>query len=277
MLKADLHLHTNASDGRFSPTKLVLLAKKQKIDIIAVTDHDTINGIEEALAFGLKSGIKVIPGIELSTTHNGESIHLLGYFNENHSFDALSEYMLDMQNRRVIRGEKIVSNLKKYFNINIDYKKIVEESKGIIARPHIAKAIVDAGYDYSWKYIFDTMIGDNSPAYVENKKLSLPEGIQLLKSSGALTVLAHPVLIKKSSTRDLLHYNIDGIEAIYYLNSAQDTRELLEMAKENNLLITAGSDFHGYENGDEKHPPIIGAVSLDGNYLKLFLESLQKL
>lgn len=269
--KGDFHLHTNASDGKSTPKELVFLAHKKDIDIIAVTDHDTTMGTEEAVAAGLLTGVKVIPGIELSTTHNGESIHILGYFRDetykNKEFQSLLQDMIDF---RVERAKKIVQNLETYFTIKVDYNKILKHAHGVVARPHIAKAIIEEGYPYSFDEIFNSFLGNSSPAYVPNKKLSVEDGIKLLKKANAFVVLAHPVLVKKSPIDELLKYDFDGIEAIYPLNTSKDTSYLKLKALEYNKVITAGSDFHGIDDTDTKHQDM-GAVSLKGEDLKTFL------
>lgn len=270
-LKGDFHLHTTASDGSLNPAELVQLARLKNIDIIAITDHDTTDSLEQVSSMSLSSKVSVIPGIELSTLHNNESIHLLGYFTDDKFKDRdFQTFLHDMKNYRVNRAKKIVENLSKFFNISIDYNKVYESAEGVIARPHIAKAIIDAGYDYSWDYIFDKIISKDSPAYVPNKEVSIPEGIQILKSVNAVVVLAHPVLIRKSKPEDLILFDFDGIEAIYPLNSPEDTDKLRSLAGEHNKLITAGSDYHGNGTEDTKHGDI-GSVYLEGPALTKFL------
>jgi predicted metal-dependent phosphoesterase TrpH len=196
--KADLHLHTEASDGILTPSELVREAKAKELKIISITDHDTIAGVEEAIRYGNKIGVKVIPGIELSTMHNGESIHILGYFKgSNYKDKNFRRTLEDMTDFRISRGQKIVNNLERHFGIRLNYENILKEAKGVIARPHIAKAIVDSGYNYDWEYIFHNIIGEDSPAYVPKKNLTIQEGIDLLKSVNALAVLAHPIVYKK--------------------------------------------------------------------------------
>lgn len=276
--KGDFHLHTTASDGKLSPKELVNLAKKEEVDIISVTDHDTIGGVAEAIIEGEKIGIKVIPGIELSTLYENKNIHILGYFKSTEQISgAFKSYLKEMNEYRIYRGEKIVENLYKIFNISLDYKIILENAHGIVARPHIAKAIVDAGYNYSWDYIFENLIGENSPAYVPNKKLSTEDGLKLLQSVGALTVLAHPVFIKNIEIDKLLKLPFDGIEAIYSINSRQCTRKFKGYAKKYNKIVSAGSDFHGIAKDDSKHAAKIGEVFLDKIDIQIFLDRLNTL
>ncbi|MCY6484689.1 PHP domain-containing protein [Clostridium aestuarii] len=272
--KGDFHNHTNASDGKLSPAKLVELAKKEGLHIIAITDHDNTNGIDNALKKGKEISLKVIPGIELTTRHNGESVHLLGYFkDDNYKSPTLQSHLNILQEHRIKRGEKIVHNLKKFFDIYISYDQILSKNKGIIARPHIAKAIIDAGYSYDWNYIFNNIIGNNSPAYVPTKNISILEGINILKSADAFVSLAHPTLIKKSKTEDLMKFDFDGIEAIYPLNKPGEEQKFKDIAKKHNKLITAGSDYHGLDKNDKKHG-YIGNSILEGEYLTEFLKAI---
>lgn len=272
--KGDFHMHSTASDGKLSPSELVRHAKENGIDIIAITDHDTTSSAAEAVIEGKKEGVKVIPGIELSTIHNGESIHIIGLFKDNsYLSDEFQSKLTEMQNFRQWRGRKIVQNLHDFFDIDVDYEKIVEYADGIIARPHIAKAIIAAGYDYSWEYIFKNIIGNDSPAYVPNKKLSIEDGIRLLSGANAVTILAHPVLVKKSDVETLMAFDFDGIEAIYPLNSEEDTIKLKNLAVKYNKFISAGSDFHGLENVDTTHGKI-GSVSLNGDEIEIILKKL---
>ncbi|WP_373898983.1 PHP domain-containing protein [Haloimpatiens sp. FM7315] len=269
--KGDFHLHTNASDGGYSPSQVVKIALDNKYNIISITDHDTLEGLDEAIESGNSQGVKVIPGIELSTRHNNENIHLLGYFkNESYKDPSLKDFLQDMKNSRYERAKMIIQNLKKYFNIDVDYNKMLKSSKGIIARPHIAKAILDAGYNYSWEYIFKNILSEDSKAYVPTKKISTKDGIDILKKSEALVVLAHPVLIKNSTLDEMLQFPFDGLEAIYPLNSKDDEHNLKLISKKYEKFITAGSDFHGIDSKDNTHGKL-GDISLTGPALQNFL------
>ena len=274
-LKVDFHTHSTASDGRKSPSELVEAAKLNNVHIMALTDHDTLKGIDEAISEGLKLGVKVIPGIELSSLHNGESVHILGYFKgDGYHNEDLINFLKDKEDARLKRAEKFIENLNICFNIKIDYNEVLSISNGLVARPHIAKAIIDAGYEYSWNYIFDKFLSDSSPAYVPNKKVSISEAITLLHKHGALAVLAHPILLKKNSPHDLMRiFDFDGLEAFYYLNSKQKEADFITLAHNYNKLVTCGSDYHGID-GDGKHG-IIGSVKFTEDYLNKFLEALK--
>lgn len=276
-LKGDFHTHTNASDGKFSVHDLLSLAKASGVDIMSITDHDTTDNLNAAIEEGKKIGIKIIPGIELSTLHNGESIHVLGYFKDSSYMKSdLQDFLKEMKDYRVWRAKKIVSSLSKYFNINLDYDNVMKNANGVIARPHIARAIISAGYNYTYDYIFDNIINKESPAYVPNKKVTVAEGIKILKRANAVVILAHPVLIKKTSIEEMLKFDFDGIEAIYPLNSEKDTKHFISLAKENNKLITAGSDFHTDETSDTKHGKL-GNIYLDSENIDRLLEKLEGL
>ena len=273
-MKADLHMHSNSSDGILSSDELVKRAKEKNIDIIAITDHDTIAGIDLAIKSGKELGVKVIPGIELSTNFNGESIHILGYFKDNSYKSPELIELESMKEKRKNRAKEMIEKIKEIHNIDISYEEILLNAKGIIARPHIAKAIVDAGYDYSWEYIFDNIIGNDSPAYVPSIKLPTQEGIDLLRKNSALVVLAHPTLISEKNLEKVLEFNFDGLEAIYPERSINKAEKFKNIAKKKGIFVTAGSDFHGELDVDTKHNDM-GTVTLRDDELKIFLSKLK--
>lgn len=253
MFKCDLHTHSICSDGRFKPSEIIEMAKVRNLDYISLTDHDTLTGANEAIKEAKKLNVNFIPGIELSTEYNGESIHVLGFFNkENYYNPKLNAILDEFKEKRISRAYKIVKNLKRLHNIELDIDKVLSNGKDTIARPHIAKAIIDAGYKYDHEYIFKNFIGNNCPAYIPSTKLSTIDGIKLLKDFNALVFLAHPILVKKTPIEELIALGFDGIEAIYYRNTKSDTSNLLNFAMKNNLYISCGSDCHGIPN-DRAH------------------------
>lgn len=272
--KGDFHLHTTASDGKLSARDLVQRAKSVGLDIMAVTDHDTTASNIEAIEVGKELGVKVIPGIELSTTHNSESIHIIGLFPDDaYLSDSFQDKLNEMKEFRQWRGNQITENLKKYFDISIDYGHMLALADGIVARPHIAQAIIDAGYNYSWDYIFKNLIGNNSPAYVPNKSLSSEEGLAFLRTANAVTIMAHPVLVRKTPVQDLLQFDFDGLEAIYPLNKDVDEARFKRFARDYKKIISAGSDYHGIGDVDTTHGSI-GDVSLDEKNINILLKKL---
>ena len=274
MIKADFHVHTSSSDGVLSPKEVVFKAYKNNVKYLSITDHDTVSCLDEALVESQKYDISFIPGIELSTQYNNESIHILGYFKDkSYNNQNFIQELDKIKNHRIIRAQKITKKLDDEFNIKISFEKILKESKDTIARPHIAKAIIDAGYDYSHDEIFDKFIGKDSKAYVPTLKLSTEYGINLLKKYNALIFLAHPKLIKNTPIEEFIKMNIDGIESIYYQNTTEGTNYYLNIAKEYNLLNSCGSDFHGIQN-DTRHGNI-GSMEISSENLSNLLEKLQ--
>lgn len=274
MIKCDLHTHSTASDGRYSPREVVRKAFERGVKYLALTDHDTVSGIEEAIAEAKKLDIHFIPGLELSTTYKGETVHILGYFKgDDYKNPDLNHFLSDLKTKRIARAHEIVRRLKKFNDIEIDVNDVLKNGKDTIARPHIAKAIIDAGYNYTKEYIFDNFIGDNCPAYVPANKLDAEEGIKLLRNYNAIVVLAHPVLLKKLHVLDVLYLDFDGIEGIYGLNTPEDTKNFLKIVDKKNIITSCGSDSHGYEEDDKKHG-ILGSMSIEEEHLKKFLDKL---
>lgn len=272
-IKCEFHCHSIASDGKLTPTEIIKIAKDKNLKLISLTDHDTTKGLKEASIVAKNLGVKFIPGIELSCDYKGSTIHLLGYFKDNsYTSKELQDFLQNLEDNRVQRAIQIVNNLKKYFNIQIDYKKVLENGKGVIARPHIAQTIIEAGYNYDFEYIFDKFIGDDSPAYVPNKKLDVRDGIKLLKKFNALVILAHPKLIKKVNVEEVLSFDINGVEAIYFQNTKQETNFFTTYAVKNNLLITCGSDCHGNSINEDKKHGQIGDMDINSIHLNKFLD-----
>lgn len=268
---AEFHCHTTASDGRFSPSQVVEMAKNKNVELLSITDHDTTEGISEALNKANEISLNFIPGIELSCNHNGESIHILGYFKGNdYKDETLIKFLNNLKRNRETRASSIVKNLDKYFNIKINVDDVLKIGNGVIARPHIAQAIVNAGYPFDFQHIFDKFIGNDSPAYVPNKHISIPEGIELLKKYNCVVILAHPKLIKKTPIKNILNYDFHGIEALYYQNFKRETDEFISLAKSRDMIITCGSDFHGISKDDTKHGNI-GDMFLSEEDFKKFM------
>lgn len=274
MIICDLHTHSTASDGKFSPKEVVKKAYDRGVKYLALTDHDTLSGIAEAKEEAEKLGLNFIPGIELSTTYKDETIHILGYFRgDDYKNPELNNYLEDIKKKRIERAHEIVRRLKKFNDIEIDVNEVLKNGKDTIARPHIAKAIIDAGYNYSKEYIFDNFIGDHCPAYIPANKLDSEDGIKLLRKYNAVVVLAHPVLLKKLHVLDVLELDFDGIEGIYGLNTPEETANFLKIVDKKDILTSCGSDSHGHEEDDTKHG-ILGSQSMEEHRLEKFLNKL---
>lgn len=271
-INAEFHCHSTASDGTSSPSEVIKCAKAKNLSLIALTDHDTTEGIDEASEMAKKLSVNFIPGIELSCEHKGSTVHILGFFKGNYYKEKeFQDFLISLKESRINRAKEIVNKLDSYFNIKINYKDVLKKGKGVVARPHIAQCILDAGYDYSLDYIFDNFIGNDSPAYVANKKITVSDGIKLLRKYNALVFLAHPKLIKKISFKEICQFDFDGLESIYFQNNKTENDFYLSHCRKNNLLSTCGSDFHGNLPGDTRHGTI-GIMSLDEFDFNNFLE-----
>ncbi len=273
--KGDFHIHTIYSDGTHTPKEILEYVKSSNLNYFSITDHDNMDAASEVLKILDNNNIKFIPGVELSTFNNGESIHILGYFKDDNYLnkDFLNK-LEDVRNFRANRAYEIICRLKYYFNIKIDFEKLKKVSKGVIARPHIAQCIIDAGYPYTYESVFKTILNKSSPAYVDTKAISTEDGVKFLKKYNAHTFLAHPKIYKKNSLNDLLNLGFDGFEAIYPLNKKEENLNYIKIAKKRNILISAGTDFHS-KNRDETHPALVGDVYLSGDYLDKFLVAIK--
>ena len=267
-MKANLHIHTICSDGTKTVNEINDLAIKNGFDVVAITDHDTLNAVYDIKKLNTK--VKFIIGAELSCKYKSEVIHILGYFKDIPN-DNLINYFKEKEEERVIRTKKIIENLDKYYNIKISYDNVKKRADGLIARPHIAEEICDK-YGCTFDEAFDKYIGDDSKAYVPYNVISLKDAIKLLKDNNALVVLAHPILIKKFDYKEIIDKGFDGIE-VYHPDQNKDfSNELIKLAKENNLFITGGSDYHGeiIENKFEE-------AYIEGEDLDKFLNILNNL
>lgn len=274
-MKADLHMHSTHSDGLYKTSELFDMAKKRNLDYISITDHDTCLEVEANMKLSEETGIGYIPGIELTTVVKEKNVHVLGYFtDDSYNSDEMKQYYLDIKKKREVRAKEFIKNLKTHFDLDVDYNDAYTFGRGIIARPHIAKAVIKNYPQYTHDDVFKLFLGDQSPAYVPSSLLSLEEGIDLLRRNNCVVVLAHPVLLKKHIKDEVLSHDFDGMEAIYYQNSEEDTKYFLNLVKERDILYTAGSDFHGIPN--DKNHGNVGDCVLEGEMLEKFLNACLK-
>ncbi|NLV87831.1 MAG: PHP domain-containing protein [Tissierellia bacterium] len=265
----DLHVHTNHSDGFFTPEKVVDLALERNLRGIAITDHDTVSAIEIAVQYSKKyNNFTVIPSIEFSTLHNNEEVHILGYF-INPSDPDILDITEKLKNSRLGRGIKMVKKLND-LGIYITIDEVIKISGGdLIGRPHIARILINKGYVTSIEEAFNKYLDRGKPAYVERYKLTIEEAISIIKKSGGYAVLAHPGLLKnKSIIEHCIKSGINGIECIHSKHNPLDTEYLKIIARSNNLIVTAGSDFHG------DYLDLLGKYSIDINTLPKFKERI---
>jgi len=266
MHKADLHVHTTASDGLLNPEEVVKWAAHKKLSAIAITDHDTIKGIQPAIDTSKQYNVEVIPGIEFSSEHMDEEIHILGYYID-YDKEWLKVKLDEMYQSRYIRAIKMIDKLKEIgINITLEQVKSIAES-GTIGRPHIARAMQENGYIDNMKEAFNKYIGKGGPAYVERYRISCQEAIDIIKQLGGVPVLAHPGLInKKDCIKEIIDMGIEGIEVYHTKHDGKIIRYALKLAVERKLLITGGSDCHGIFLHNE---PILGNVWVDYKYVEL--------
>ncbi len=241
--RVDLHTHSTASDGEHSPRELIRLALARGLDVIALTDHDSVAGIDAALEAARGSKLEVIPGVELSADVEAAEVHVLGYFVDwrDAPFLAMLEKFRD---GRVGRAEKMVQKLAA-LGAPITFTRVQEiAGDGSIGRPHVAQALLEAGHIASINEAFDRYIGRTGPAYVERYKLTPEDAVALILRAGGVPVLAHP--------RDVPHYiaplvkaGLLGLEVYYGLYDDALVSKHARLAKEYGLLATGGSDFHG--------------------------------
>ena len=261
-MRVDLHLHTTASDGQLSPTGLVQLALEQGLDVIAITDHDTTNGIEEAQQAAQRSPV-VIPGIELSADNNGVDVHTLGYFLDIHA-PVFQERLARFRTDRLQRGRRIVEKLDA-LGLPLDWARVVAIAHdGSVGRAHIARAIVEAGYVQTVKEAFDRYLHTGGPAYVARQRMSPEEAIELIHSAGGVAVLAHPGLVShyESLLVDrLVPAGLDGIEVVHPDNPPPVEQRARELAKQYGLIMTGGSDFHDMAWVEATGKAMIGSVT----------------
>lgn len=253
MLKADLHVHSNASDGKLSPADVIRKAVKNEVVILALTDHDTLAGIDEAkeTAAGYP-GFKLIPGVEINTDVAGGEAHILGYFVD-HTNPELGSLLSEMRSSRHDRGRRMLEKLES-LGMPLSWERVQEIGKtDSIGRPHIAQAMLEKGYVSSLKEAFDRYISFGGPAYVERTKVSPAQATELIIKAGGLPALAHPFTISEPEelVRDLKEHGLVGVEVYYGGYSQTEVKRLLAITEKYSLLATGGSDYHGLDEGTE--------------------------
>lgn len=255
-------MHSTASDGGYTPTELIKKCADVGLDIVALTDHDTMDGVDEAIKAGKEFGVEVIPGIEFSTKQGKVGVHMLGY-----GLDRKNEKLQQMLRlQREMRRKRMVEMLTKFEKVNIllqpaDVLKFVDG--GSIGRPHVAKALVEKGYVKDVAEAFDLYLAEGKPCYVKKEKEMTPaEAIQWIHNSGGVAILAHPTYYKLDHLIEewVTQYNLDGVE-VYHRDHDEKTvhhyeKLVTEIEKKYNLTLlrTGGSDFHHEDYGRVRQP-----------------------
>ncbi|TKJ30337.1 MAG: hypothetical protein CEE40_05410 [Chloroflexi bacterium B3_Chlor] len=248
MGNVDLHIHTVASDGALTPLQVVEEAGAKGLIAIAITDHDTTAGIDEALRAAEGTALEVIPGIELSADQGSEEIHILGYYVDHH--DAALQKKLDVLRRaRRKRARRMVEKLAA-LGVPVRWERVLEitAESSAFGRPHIAQALKERGYVISANEAFDRYIGLEGPAYVSRYKLTPVEALEMITAAQGLPVLAHS-RGQEYRLRELAAAGLVGLEAYYPSYSMKESEALARLAEKHNLIPTGGTDFHGYAGG----------------------------
>ena len=252
----DLHVHTTASDGTMSPAEVVRYAQKKGLRAIAITDHDTIEGLDEGIREGQNRGFEVIPGVELSVDAPTGTMHVLGYLID-HTQSGLREKLRLLQEVRMERNMKIVEKLGA-LGIPLELSEVkAAPEHGQIGRPHFAYTLIKKGYAHTIQDAFDRYLGKGKPAYVEKFRFAPDEAMHFIGAAGGITVLAHPFTLNRPQPNELealiislKDKGLDGIEVFYPEHSDGQAKLYRSLAQKYGLIMTGGSDFHGLTKDD---------------------------
>jgi predicted metal-dependent phosphoesterase TrpH len=257
MYSIDLHTHSSYSDGSFSPGQLVQLAKDKGLRAIALTDHDTVAGLEEAIAAGKELDVEVVPGVEISAQYPPGTMHILGYYLRP-SHPELLAALEKLQKARAARNPKIIERLRA-LGLEISWTEVLNLSGGQVGRPHIAQVLLHRGYVSSINEAFSRYLKKGAIAYVEKFRFPPHEAIAMIRNAGGLAALAHPFTLGvgnpqelTSLVRELQAMGLEGMEVFYPEHTEEMTAVYQDVAKGLGLLYTGGSDFHGdLKNGSD--------------------------
>jgi len=259
--RVDLHIHSAVSDGKFSPAELARKSAEAGLTVIALVDHDNIDGIAPALEAAKNfPWLKVIPGVEISTDIPQGELHMLGYFID-HTDRELLAFLERMRESRRKRARGMLAKLAA-LGLNIEWERVREiAGSGSVGRPHIAQALLEKGYITSMKEAFNKYIGWGGPAYVEREKISPKGAVEVILHSKGLPVLAHPLTIDDPETLiiELKENGLVGIEAYYKDYTREEVERLVSLAEKYSLIATGGSDYHGLDDSAEV---MIGGVEV---------------
>lgn len=246
----DLHLHTTASDGEYNPKDVIKLAKENGVDTVAIADHDTVAGLEEAIEEGKKIGVEVISAVELNANVEKGKMHILGYYIDYKDAEFVKA-MESLKKDREDRNNEFIDEFHKQ-NVNITLEQVKKYAIGsIIAKPHFARALYDNGYIKDIEEAYTNYFNVPPMKNIKRQSITPKQAIELIKNAGGIAVIAHPVTLKLDDNeldekiKELKKYGLDGMECYNNIHTKEDIAKLKEIANKNNMLITAGSDFHG--------------------------------
>ncbi len=269
-MKIDLHNHTYYSDGKYSPIELVLRAKRNNVDVFALTDHDSVFGCDEIEQIGNKYGIKVIKGLELSTYHKGEAIHIIALFKNNIVPEILKEFSLKHLEQRKIRAIKMMNNIKDIYGLNMDIDELINSSK-VITRANMLFHLMK--YNNLSRQEASPYISSSSKAYIPSTKMSVKEGLELLRKTDSIVILAHPCLYKEEYLDEILSLGFDGIE-VKYPSPKNNEEKMRKYQEKYHLFASAGSDCHGEGEGIIGDHGDIGTSTLDESEFEIIKKLL---
>jgi len=273
--RADLHTHTTASDGRHTPEENVRMAQEAGLAAIAITDHDTVAGVADALRAGLRYGVVVVPGVELGTSANGKDVHILGYgvaLEDERWLNRLRE----LREARDRRNDRILENLAALGMPILTEELAAAAGRSSrkdksVGRPHIAQAMVDKGFAADLREAFDLWLGEGKPAYARQSRISPREAIEWIREAGGKAIVAHPGIYGDDDlVLSLLDQAADGLEAYHPDHDEEQARRYAEWAASRGKLVTGGSDFHGIRDGEAYHGAI-GSFTADAGVAELLL------
>ncbi len=252
----DLHIHTTASDGVKRPSEIVRYAKTRGLQAIAITDHDTIEGLEEGLKEGERLNFEVIPGVEISAEYPTGSMHILGYFFDIHH-PLLNERLKYLQKVRAERNPKIAEKLNQ-LGLKLTFEEVLKASGGgQVGRPHFAKVLIEKGYVRNFQEAFDRFLKKGAPAYVDKLRYTPREALHFIEEAKGVSVLAHPNTLGLQGYAQLeelilklIDMGLKGIEVYYPEHSSLEVEQYKMLAERHGLLVTGGTDYHGIEGNE---------------------------
>lgn len=257
---ADMHIHSNESDGSLSPEEIIRIAEKiPNMAAISITDHDTTEGSRKAIQYVNKK-VDFIPGIEFSCERGGEEVHILGYY-----IDVNNDLLSQTEKKLLSLREKRIHNFIKKLNengIHITTEDVYKYSTGkAVGRPHVAQAIFHKGYTQTIEDAYNKYLSAGCPTYVPRDKMSVEEAMKVIETAGGISIIAHPASLKNQETvQDIVDMGVMGIEVYHPMNSNDNIRNYQNLANEKNLFITGGSDFHYAQRANR---PQLGQYSVD--------------
>ena len=270
MSTGDFHTHSTRSDGKLPATALVDLAAGRGVRVMALTDHDTLDGIEEAEAAAAHHpGFLLVPGVELSCDVPGTEVHILGFLIDR-ADEALQQRLRSFREGRIDRARRIIEVLER-LGAPIEWARVQEiAGEASVGRPHIAQALLERGHVQTFEEAFERFIGRDGPAYAEREKLTPAEAIALIRSAGGLAVFAHPSFTRdyERVAEELAGVGLFGLEAYYKHYEPELVARLVALAAEHSLFALGGSDFHGIDREDEREP---GDIPLPDEVVEAFL------